>query len=86
MRFRGDMEPPSLFSDFVRAELLKCDKLNSWTMLSIAAERPDQTFLSVQDDGRLLGLNYTPRPATVEVNDAIRFTIPSYGIGSVALP
>ena len=48
------MEPPDIFSDFVKEALLTVDTLHSWTMAAIAAERPDQVFLSVQEDGHLL--------------------------------
>lgn len=85
-RFQGDMEPPSLFSEFVRTELMKVDGLNPWTRLSIAAVRPDQCFLSVQDDGHLLALNYTAQLATVVIDLAHALKVEPYGIARMELP
>jgi len=83
VRFQGDMEPPSLFTDFVRETLLTVDSLHPWTQALIAAQRPDQAFLSLQDDGHVLALNYTSAPATVTLGNGVVFDVPPYGITRV---
>lgn len=84
-RFRGDMEPPSLYADFVRKVLLETAGLDPWTRAAISAERPERVFLSVQDDGHLVVLNYRDDPAEVVVEDALRITVPPYGIAREAM-
>lgn len=86
VRFHGDMEPPRIYEDFLRATLLGLGNLHPWTRLAIAAERPGQVYLAVQDDGHLLALNYTAQPAQVTVMDTLALTIPPYGITRAALP
>jgi len=79
-RFRGDMEPVSLYGDFVRARLLENTALHPWTQAALRAERPEKVFLTVQEDGRVLVLNYNDVPATVSIPGLAPITVESYGI------
>jgi hypothetical protein len=56
-RFVGDMEPPSLYADFVKGVLVGTDGLHAWTRAAVTAQRPEQVFLSMQADGHVLVLN-----------------------------
>lgn len=85
-RFRGDMEPPSLFETFVREQLRATDTLHPWTRLAVGADLPPYTFLSIQDDGHLLALNYGGAPARVALSNDLALTIEPYGITRLALP
>ena len=85
IRYRGDMEPPSLFTDFLRDTLPTVPSLHPWTKALITADRPDQVFLSLQDDGHVLALNYNEKPVTVTLGDDTRMEVPGYGIARVKL-
>lgn len=67
VRFRGDMEPASLYADFVRAELLKIPTLSPGVRAAVGCDLPDQVFVSVREDGKALVMNYTEEAATVRV-------------------
>jgi hypothetical protein len=84
-RFKGDMEPPSLFGDFVRQTLATVETLHPLTKRVISAERPDQTFLSAQEDGHVLALNYTAQPARVVFGPDLALMVEPYGIARVQL-
>jgi hypothetical protein len=84
-RFRGDMEPPSLFGAYVREVLESQPHLHPWINQAIRAARPDQVFLSVQKDGHLLVLNYHDSPSTLRLPDAGPVTLPPYSIRRLPL-
>ena len=84
-RFRGDMEPPSLYAEFVAQRLRALDKLHQWTQAALATNLPDQVFVSIQQDGHLLILNYDDEPHTLDLPDGTACLVPSYGIVRHAL-
>lgn len=86
LRFRGDMEPPSLYADFVREKLLAQESLHPWTRAAVAADRPGHTFLTVQDDGHLLVLNYADKTSRVTLPDGTPVDTPPFRITRTALP
>lgn len=57
-RFPGDMEPPSLYGDFVNSTLLTLSNLHPLTQEVLRFLHPDSVFFSVQEDGHILVLNY----------------------------
>jgi len=65
-RFPGDMDPPSLYADYVKSLLLKTDGLSRATEIALVMKRPDSVFISAQADGHFLVINYGDDPATVE--------------------
>jgi hypothetical protein len=85
IRFRSDMEPPRIYEEFLKKTLLGIETLHPWTRTAIAAERPEQVYLSVQDDGHALVLNYTASPAKVTLGETQALVVEPYGIGRVAL-
>ncbi|MCG3195870.1 MAG: hypothetical protein GHCLOJNM_00339 [bacterium] len=85
-RFQGDMEPPSLYGEYVKEILLEEDSLHSWTMAALRAKHPDQVFLSVLEDGSLFVLNYSEREAEIELEGVVGDTLPPYSIRRYRLP
>jgi hypothetical protein len=83
-RFPGDMEPPSLYAEFVRRTLLDVAQLQPLTRTALQAKHPEQVFLTVQADGHLLVLNYRDEPALLELPDRAAFTLEPYSIQRVA--
>ncbi len=57
-RFKGDMDPPSLYADFVRNTLSGLSTLAPVTRALIDAERPEQVFMTAFEDGSIGVLNY----------------------------
>ena len=57
-RFKGDMDPPSLYADFVRETLRGLDTLAPATRALVDAERPEQVFMTAFEDGSIGILNY----------------------------
>ena len=82
-RFRGDMEPPSLYADFVKSVLLKTPSLSRATKTALTMNRPDKVFISAQEDGHFLIINYGDDPATVECPGIEPVTIEPYMIAHV---
>jgi|GEM_PF-282156 len=66
-RFKGDMDPPSLYADFVREALGGLDTLAPVTRTLVNAERPEQVFLTAFEDGSIGILNYEEEEATVQI-------------------
>lgn len=85
LRYLGDMEPPSGYARLVRRHLREMPGLHPHTRAALAAERPEEVFLTVQADGHLLALNYTDDPATVRVPGLDAFEIAPHGIARVSL-
>jgi hypothetical protein len=79
-RFKGDMEPPSCYADFVAGVLRGAPGLHPWTRQALAVKPPERVFLSVQADGHLLALNYNDAPARVTLAGVFDQTIEPYGI------
>ncbi|MBX3177619.1 MAG: beta-galactosidase [Candidatus Hydrogenedentes bacterium] len=79
-RFRGDMEPESLYADFVRGALVESDALSAKERALLAVERPEQVFFSVLESGRIAALNYNPEAVTLAVEGGREIRVPGYGI------
>ncbi|MEX2016285.1 MAG: hypothetical protein WD873_06565, partial [Candidatus Hydrogenedentales bacterium] len=78
-RFTGDMEPPSLYGDYVRDVLLDLDNLDPHTAEVLRIARPERVFFTVQEDGHLLALNYRDETIDIIVDGEIH-TLPPYRI------
>jgi len=79
-RFHGDMEPSSLYAEFVAKRLRALDGLDPWTQAVLAMDLPDQLFVSIQQDGHLLALNYDDEAHTLDLAGGAPLLVPSYGI------
>ncbi|HOH31973.1 MAG TPA: hypothetical protein PLC40_20005, partial [Candidatus Hydrogenedentes bacterium] len=66
-RFKGDMDPPSLYADFVRKALSGLSTLAPVTRALIDAERSEQVFMTAFEDGSIGILNYEEREARVQI-------------------
>lgn len=84
-RFPGDMEPPSLYGDYVEKTLQEVPNLHPWTALALQVKHPDKVFFSIQEDGHLLALNYGDEPAKVELDGRFSEMVPSYAIARLPL-
>jgi hypothetical protein len=84
-RFKGDMEPPSCYGEFVGGVLRGVQGLRPGTRRALAVKHPERVFLSVQADGHLLVLNYNDTAARVTLEGMFDETIEPYGIGRVRL-
>jgi hypothetical protein len=84
-RHKGDMEPPSCYGDFVAAVLRATPSLHRWTCQALAAKHPPQVFLTVQQDGHLLALNYSPTAARLTLEGKADVEIEPYGIARLRL-
>ncbi len=85
-RFTGDMEPPSLYGDFVAQSLRATPSLHPWTRAMVEAERPDGVFLSIQADGHLIMLNYGDREAAVRLSGVFEEKVLPWHIQRTGLP
>jgi len=65
-RFDGDMDPPSVYADFVKSVLLSTETLSRPAKMALNLKRPDDVFVSAQKDGHFLVINYGDDTATVE--------------------
>lgn len=84
-RFPGDAEPPELYGEFVSSTLKTLGALHPWTRAVLDAKHPPRVFLSIQQDGHVLILNYNDTPSTVTLTDR-EITVEPYGIERVTLP
>ncbi len=66
-RFKGDMDPPSLYADFVRNTLSGLSTLTPVTRTLIDAERPEQVFMTAFEDGSIGVLNYEAGEVKVSI-------------------
>ena len=83
-RYRGDDEPPSLYAGFVKSVLLDHPNLSPLVRIALEAKRPEEVFLSAQQDGCLLILNFNDASAKVEHPEIGHIQIPPYGIARTA--
>jgi hypothetical protein len=84
-RHPGDMEPPSCYGAFVASVLPGVRSLDPRTRQALAVTHPLQVFLTVQQDGHLLALNYNDTPATVALEGRFDVRVPPYGIARLRL-
>ncbi|MCG3199929.1 MAG: hypothetical protein GHCLOJNM_04457 [bacterium] len=79
-RFKGDMEPISLYGDFVKQVLLDDPRLSRWTQTALRIGHPERVHLSVLENGRLVMLNYRDQEAQIEFPWNESETLPAYSI------
>ncbi|MBN2327305.1 MAG: beta-galactosidase [Candidatus Omnitrophica bacterium] len=79
-RFPGDMEPPSLYGDYVNDELLTMPNLHPLTQKTLQIQHPDKIFFSVQQDGHILALNFGDCAAELVIPENSPITIEPYSI------
>ena len=79
-RFAGDMEPPSLYGDYVDNTLRKMPNLNPLTKQVLQIQHPDFVYFSLQADGYVLAVNYNNEPAEIELPDKRKEKIEPYSI------
>ncbi|MFA6241594.1 MAG: beta-galactosidase, partial [Candidatus Hydrogenedentales bacterium] len=84
-RFKGDMDPESLYGTYIREQLRTVESLNPWTKIVVGMDWPEYTFASIQRDGHVLILNYGDVARTIVFPDGKRVDVPSYGIARSAL-
>ena len=83
-RYRGDDEPPSLYAAYVRSVLTELAGLSPITRAALEMERPGQVFVSAQEDGHFLILNFGDEPAVVSHASIGSVEIAPYTIERVA--
>lgn len=79
-RFRGDMEPTELYGDFVRNVLIENPVLPPVEQKLLAVDRPDHTFFSLLESGKIAALNYDADAVTLETGNGKTVEVPGYGI------
>ncbi len=84
-RFRGDMEPPALYGEYVRELLFQNPDLNPLTRLSLQIKHPPRVYFSVQEDGHVLAINYSDEPAKVVLKNRFDEVIKPYTIARLPL-
>ncbi len=85
-RFNGDMEPPSLYGDYVEEVLRDTPQLHTWTRLALEMRHPDKVYLSVQEDGHLMAINYSDETAHIRLEGVYEGDIGSYSMTRFSLP
>lgn len=85
-RFKGDMEPLTLYGDFVRDALLQTPGLHRWTKTVLKTRRPERVFVSVLENGTLAALNYNDEIAEIAPPEAPAITVPAFSIKTTVLP
>lgn len=84
-RFQGDMEPLSLYGDYVGQVLRQLPRLHPWTQTALAVEHPDRVFVSVLENGTLLAINYDDRPVTIHLPEGTSATLAPLEIWTTVL-
>lgn len=79
-RFKGDMDPPSLYAAFVRNTLRELPTLAPLTRALIEVERPEQVFLSALEDGSIAILNYEEREVSIQLPDRPPISLSPYQV------
>jgi len=82
-RYEGDDEPPSLYAEFVASSLLRTRSLSPATRIALEMKRPDNVFISVQQSGHFLILNFNDVPVQLEHPAIGNVEIDPYAIGRV---
>ena len=79
-RFRGDMDPPSSYAGFVKSVLSTTETLSRPTRIALDMKRPDTVFISAQEGGHFLVINYGDTRAVIEFPGMNRVEIEPYTI------
>lgn len=84
-RFKSDMEPISLYGDYVETVLNSLDQLHPWTKAMLTAQRDDLVHLSTLETGLLLALNYSDHPSVVTLQSGETISLAPLSIGQLDL-
>ncbi len=84
-RFQGDMEPISLYGDYVEKALRETTGIHPWTRAALATNRPPRVFLCVLENGTFLALNYNETSATIELPGQFNATLAPFSIWTTIL-
>jgi hypothetical protein len=79
-RFRGDMEPITLYGDYIESILRGMDSLHPLPMQALAVEHPDRVFVSALENGSLVILNYREDGAKMRLEGRLDEEMPGYTI------
>ncbi|MDQ1256160.1 MAG: hypothetical protein QG656_756 [Candidatus Hydrogenedentes bacterium] len=84
-RYAGDDEPPTLYAEYVKSVLLSSRTLSPLTRIALEMERPANVFISAQEEGVFLILNFGDETATVHHSAIGEIEVPPYGIARAFL-
>jgi len=85
-RFPGDMEPPSLYGDYVEKVLQGIPYLHEWTRIALETEHPSMVFLSIQEEGYLMAINYSDMTAHIKKDGIFEGDLEPYSMARFILP
>jgi len=78
MLFAGQTEPFSAFVEYVRRELPKVEGMSAAVREAVTMRKPDDTFWTVMEDGRVALLNYGDEAAVVTLSGGRTVTLVPY--------
>jgi hypothetical protein len=84
-RFKGDMEPISLYGDFIEEVLLSKSSICSWTRDLLRIQHPAKVFFTLFEEGKILALNNSDQPSMITLKGQFSETIPPYSISTFRL-
>ncbi|GMW00105.1 MAG: hypothetical protein AMXMBFR84_12430 [Candidatus Hydrogenedentota bacterium] len=79
-RFRGDMEPISLYGDFIDRCIREVDGLHALTKEILALDLPERVFACGLEDGTIVVLNYSESTISLETAVGRVETLEPYSI------
>jgi hypothetical protein len=79
-RFQGDMEPATLYGDFVRKTLSAEPGLHPWTKKVLGINKSESVLFSIQEDGHLLAINYSDEQGRLELPGVFAHSLEPYQI------
>ncbi|MCA9424112.1 MAG: hypothetical protein KC994_03525, partial [Candidatus Omnitrophica bacterium] len=85
IRYQGDMEPPSLYADYVHERLLDVAGLHPWTKQILESDHSEHVFSSIQKDGHLMVLNYSGDVGFIDIPHRSRVSLETYSIHRISM-
>ncbi|MBX3178423.1 MAG: beta-galactosidase [Candidatus Hydrogenedentes bacterium] len=85
-RFQGDMEPITLYGDFIETILRGLETLHPLTKRALAVQHPDRVFVSALETNKIVLLNYRDEPARVRLDGLLDEEMPPYSIRVLGEP
>jgi len=76
--WRGDLIPSRSYAEFLRGLVLQTPGIRPEILAALRMEKPNSTFWSVLENGKLALLNFSSHPATVRLADGKTITLPAY--------
>ena len=83
-RFGGDIEPISLYGDFVESILRNTSRMHCLTKQVVEIKHPERVFFSILEDGCVLALNFSDKAAHIELEGEIYKDLPPFSITVIA--